>query len=173
MRIALALTLAAAPALAQDPPFGSQEDVADAAAVWEAMEALRLAGPGAIGAFPYEGIEPHGFVLETLQVVTEIGSHEGWLFVKRNYGPEGVSVEEMQADPEGHLAAVTVMFKREAGYDPENADWFYAKYLPGGEVEPNPAGVPLAGRVGKGMEEGCIPCHAGAGDFLFTTDAVE
>jgi len=31
----------------------------------------------------------------------------------------------------------------------------------------------LAGRVGKGADAGCIPCHAQAGgdDHLYTTDA--
>ncbi|KPP84625.1 MAG: hypothetical protein HLUCCO07_05865 [Rhodobacteraceae bacterium HLUCCO07] len=70
----------------------------------------------------------------------------------------------------GHHAAHTVMFRREAGYDPDNADWFWVKYLPDGSLDKNPSGTPLAGRVGKGMDEGCIACHAGVEDYVFTSD---
>ena len=52
---------------------------------------------------------------------------------------------------------------RDAGYDPENKDWFWAKYLPSGELDKNPNGMQLAGRVAKGAEVGCIACHTAAG----------
>jgi len=55
------------------------------------------------------------------------------------------------------------MFKREAGYDEENRDWFWAKYLPDGALDRNPAGIELAGRVAKGMDAGCIACHTALG----------
>jgi hypothetical protein len=36
------------------------------------------------------------------------------------------------------------MFQREAGYDPENKDWFYAVYAPNGNVVVNPLGMNMA-----------------------------
>ncbi|WP_223385488.1 cytochrome P460 family protein [Oricola cellulosilytica] len=160
------------------PPFGQAEDTDYAAKLWSVMEEMGLAGvtgENVIRGFPYEGIEPHGFVLDTLYATATIDGHSGALVVKRNYGPEGVSVEEVQADAAGHLAALTVMFKREDGYDDENRNWFWAKYLPDGSLDKNPAGVELAGRVVKGnAEAGCIACHASAGDdMLYTTDHIQ
>lgn len=78
----------------------------------------------------------------------------------------------MADDPEGWLKAVTVMYRREKGYDPDNQDWFWAKYGPDGTLDTNPKGIPLAGRVAKGMDAGCIACHAGApgADMVFNHD---
>ncbi|MCF6301775.1 MAG: cytochrome P460 family protein [Devosiaceae bacterium] len=162
-------------AFAQMAPFGNDEDVSYAAQLWAAMEAINLAGPDAIRSYPYEGVEPHGFVLETLYAKATLGDLTGDLVVKRNYGPAGVEIEAVQANAAQHLGAVTVMFKREAGYDDENNNWFYAKYLPDGSLDKNPAGVELAGRVAKGMDQGCIACHSAAPgeDFIFTTDHIK
>ncbi|MBE0414542.1 cytochrome P460 family protein [Yoonia sp.] len=167
------LAISAGPALAQEGgmPFGSPEDVAYAELIWTLMEAERLAGPNMIRAFPYEGTDPHGMMLETFYDVGTINGHTGDLIVKRNFGPEGVSADEVLANPEGHLGAYTVMFRREAGYDPENLNWFWARYNPDGSVSQNPMGMALAGRVAKGMDEGCIACHqAAADDMVFTSD---
>ncbi|MFC3119331.1 cytochrome P460 family protein [Jhaorihella thermophila] len=156
------------------PPFGSDDDAAYAAKIWAAMESLNLAGDNAICALPYEGTDPHGMMLETFYTKATIDGHTGDLVVKRNYGPAGVSVEEVQADPAKHLGAITVMFRREAGFDPEDQDWFWVKFLPDGSLDKNPKGMRLAGKVAKGADKGCIACHSGAGgdDFLFTTDAI-
>lgn len=165
------LSLAAGSAQAQDMPFGSDDDIAYAALLWDLMEAERLAGPGMIRAFPYLGTEPHGMMLETFYAVGTIGDHTGDLIVKRNFGPEGVSVDQVLADPDTHLGAYTIMFRREDGYDPENLDWFWARYNPDGSVAQDPMGLALAGRVAKGMDEGCIACHQGAADdMVFTSD---
>ncbi len=170
---AIALLAAGAPALAQQAGFGTETDRDYAAGLWDTMIAEGLAGPDAPLVFPYAGIEPHGFQLATLFTRATIDGHDGVLVIKRNYGPEGVTADEVIADPDGHLAAVTIMFKREAGYDAETGDWFYAKYLKDGTLDKNPAGMALAGLVGKGGDAGCIACHsaAGGGDYLFTTDA--
>jgi hypothetical protein len=63
------------------------------------------------------------------------------------------------------------MFQRE-GYDSDNNDWFWAKYLPDGSFDSNPAGVPLTGRIAKGMNSGCIACHTAApgDDMVFLND---
>lgn len=168
---ALTLGLAGAGTGAQEMPFGSAEDVAYADLLWQVMAAQRLAGSGMIRAFPYEGTDPHGMLLETFYATGTVGGHSGDLIVKRNFGPEGVSVDEVLADPDGHLGAYTVMFRREAGYDPENLDWFWVRYNPDGSVSRTAEGVALAGRVARGMEEGCIACHqAAGGDMIFTSD---
>ncbi len=63
------------------------------------------------------------------------------------------------------------MFQREEGYDADNRNWFWVKYLPDGSLDKNPAGMALAGMVGKNADAGCIACHRGDPDYLFTTDA--
>lgn len=170
--LAVAAALAAGAAHAQMAPFGNDEDVADAAALWDAMVEARLVGDNAIMALPYEGTDPHGMMLETFYTEATVNGHTGMLIVKRNYGPEGVSADEVLNDPAAHLGAVTIMFRREEGYDPDNQDWFWAKYLPDGSMDKNPKGMALAGRVAKGADQGCIACHTGAGgeDYIFTMD---
>ncbi|MEI4264259.1 hypothetical protein [Roseovarius sp. D0-M9] len=165
------LAVSASLAMAQDAPFGTDADAEYAAKLWSIMEEMKLAGDGMIRTFPYEGVAPHGMMLETLYTTATVEGHSGDLVIKRNYGPEGVSIDEVLDDPDKHLGAVTAMFRREAGFDPENADWFWVKYLPDGSLDKNPKGMRLAGKVAKGMDAGCIACHSGAGeDMLFTTD---
>ncbi|MFW8593061.1 hypothetical protein [Cribrihabitans neustonicus] len=169
--IAAALAMAAAsPAAAQEAAFGTDADADYAAELWRVMTELNLAGEGMLRSFPYDGVAPHGMMLETFYTTASLNGHTGDLVIKRNYGPEGVEASQVLADPATHLAAVTVMFRREAGYDPDNQDWFWAKYLPDGSIDKNPAGMRLAGRVAKGMDAGCIACHSGEDDYLFTTD---
>ncbi len=153
-------------------PFGTDTEVNYAAQLWTAMESINMVGDGMLRTFPYEGIAPHGMMLETFYTKATVGGHTGTLLVKRNYGPEGVTEDEVLKEPGKHLGAITVMFKREAGYDADNQDWFWAKYLPDGSLDKNPKGMQLAGRVAKGKPKGCIACHSGApgGDYIFTTD---
>lgn len=113
--------------------------------------------PEAVNAFPYEGIDPHGILLETFYTDATEDGYEGTLIIKRNYGPEGVTVDQVLESPSEHLGAVTIMYKREAGYAPDSGDRFWAKYLPDGSLDQSPEGVPLAGAVA-----GCISCHSGA-----------
>jgi len=164
--------LGASASIAQKAPFGNAEDIDYAAKLWKAMEAAHMAGSDSINALPYEGVEPHGAVLETFYTKATVDGYTGALVVKRNYGPAGVEIETVQADRAKSLGAVTIMFKREAGYDADNQDWFWAKYLPDGSLDKNPKGMQLAGRVAKGAEKGCIACHGSApgDDYLFTTD---
>lgn len=148
---------------ASHAPFGGEEDTAYAEKLWAVLDENRLVGDDAIKVWPFDGNEPHGAIQEVLATNATIDGHTGRLLVKRNHGGEGVTVEAVYDNPTEHLAAITVMFKREEGYDPENQDWFWAKYLPSGELDKNPKGVQLAGRVAKGMDQGCIACHTGAG----------
>ena len=163
--------LAAATAV-NSQPFGTEDDTAYASQLWQTMVEAGLAGEGAVTTRPYAGTEPHGFMLETFYGQASIDGHAGDLVVKRNYGPEGVERSAVQADRAGHLASVTVMFRREEGYDPDNADWFWAKYNPDGSLQTNPNDMPLAGRVAKGADQGCIACHRAApgGDYVFNND---
>jgi hypothetical protein len=67
------------------------------------------------------------------------------------------------------------MYKRESGYDPDNQNWFWAKYTPGGGLHVKEAKgmkIKLAGRVAKGKSEGCISCHraAGGGDYVYSSN---
>ena len=170
-----ALAMSASVSLAQDLMFGGEEDVAYAADLWKAMVELDLAGPGSmqIRAYPFEGTDPHGMMLETFYTTTMIDGYTGALIVKRNYGPEGVTVDQVMTEPAKHLRAITVMFQRELGFDADNQDWFWVKYMPDGTLDKNPKGVALAGKIAKGADVGCISCHENAGgdDYLFTTDA--
>ena len=170
------VTLSASAAFAQmDAPFGNGHDVDYAADLWAAMVEMNMAGPDAIRTLPYEGVEPHGFVLETFYTKATLDGYTGDLVIKRNYGPEGVEIDAVQANPAAHLGAITIMFKREAGYDEEDKNWFYAKYLPDGTLDQNGMGLALAGRVAKGADQGCIACHSAApgDDFLFSTDHIK
>ena len=168
---AAAATLVAAPAVAQE--FGTDADAEYAALLWDVMAEGRLVGDNALYGYPYPGVEPHGALLETFYTEATVDGHTGALIVKRNFGPAEVTENEVIGDPDGHLAAVTIMFRREDGYDPDNQNWFWVKYLPDGSLDQNPAGMSLAGRVAKGADQGCIACHSAEADYLFTTDAIE
>lgn len=153
------------------PPFGGEEDVTYAEALWETMKDTNLVGEKRTMSAPYTGQHPHGAILDTIDGEISVEGTTGPVIVKRNYGGEGVSMEAVWNDPGQYLVAVTVMFQRE-DYDPDNNDWFWAKYLPDGSLDTNPEGRPLAGRVAKGMEQGCIACHSTASgdDLVFGHD---
>ncbi len=156
------------------PPFGGKDSQAYAAKLWTALTQARLAGAGALHTKPYEGEDPHGAILETIDTTLAVGGHSGAVIVKRNYGPKGITAEQVANNPGKYLKAVTVMFKREKGYDADNQDWFWAKFNPNGSLQMNPKKMALAGRVAKGMDAGCIACHKAApgGDYVFLSDRI-
>ena len=156
---------------AMGPPFGGADDVAYAESLWGSLRDRHLVGEGAIISTPYTGTHPHGAILDTVDARTRVGSDEGPVIIKRNYGGKDVSKANVANNPGKYLKAVTVMFKR-AGYDPEDKDWFWVKYGPDGSVLKNPKGMLLAGKVAKGMSVGCISCHKAApgGDMVFNHD---
>jgi hypothetical protein len=167
----LAAFLAAAAGNAAAAPFGGSDDVGFAGKLWQAMQAADLVGKNAIISTPYTGTHPHGAILDTIDAQVTVDGERNIVIIKRNYGGEGVSKTNVANDPGKYLQAVTVMFKR-AGYDADNRDWFWVKYAPDGSVLKNPKGMSLAGRVAKGMPQGCIACHTGApgGDMVFNHD---
>ena len=167
---AAAADKAAKDAAAMMPPFGTDHDVGYAHLIWNALLDQKLAGPDAVAGTVYEGTQPHGFMLEMFIRSATIEGQKGDLIVKRNYGPEGVTADEVTANRKAHLGAVTVMFKREAGFDEETKNWFWTKFNADGSIATNPKGMALAGKVAKGMDQGCIACHSAAdgGDFVFS-----
>jgi len=149
------------------PLFGTEDDVAYAAAMWTALGDAALVGEQSIHAPFYEGAEPHGFVLETIFAELTMGDITAPVIVKRNYGPEGITVDEVATDPAAHLDAITVMYQR-VGFNDENNDWFWVKYLPDGTLD-------VAGENGMaGNVGGCIGCHVNApgDDWIFVTDRI-
>ncbi len=103
----------------------------------------------------YPAEEPHGAFLTTYvndRAHSAITGRKGAIparsiIVKENY------------DADKNLVALTVMYKV-AGYNPEEGDWFWAKYLADGTID-------LEGKV-----PGCIECHGlvRANDFIYTSD---
>jgi len=143
-------------------PFGGTEDVAFAKEMWEKLHA---SGYDALHNNLYVGGPPHGKVREVIE-----GVIDGQLVIsKTNYGGKGVSIDAVKKDPKAFLKAVTIMVKR-PGYDPEDKDWFWAKYKPDGTLHTNEKGMKLAGKVAKGKPVGCISCHASASgnDLVFS-----
>jgi len=156
-------------------PMGSETDQEDAAHLWAALKQDNLVGSDMKRARIYPGTPPHGKILETLHQQVTVDGHTGMAIIKRNYRGPDATVASVEANPEKYLKAVTVMFKREAGYDPEDKDWFWAKYKPNGSLHTMSKmgmDIHLAGRVAKGKDKGCISCHKGApgGDFVFGPD---
>jgi hypothetical protein len=133
--------------------LGTPEDQDQGAVLWGEMD-----GYEAWASFAgHEGMElglgPHGkFVTTTINDVAAADPAAlapGSIVVKGNYATE---------DPSS-LEALTVM-KIIPGYDPENGDWYWARYTPKGEMT-------HAGKVSM-----CIDCHfdADGEDFIFLND---
>lgn len=163
----LLAALTAQSALAQQKPagmpmaFGGAEDVAFASKLWGALKAAKLVGPDRINVQPFPGNEPHGAIQQVLDSKVMVAKRTGRVIVKVNHMAK--DVKSVYAEPNKAIGAYTVMFKKPAGYDPENQNWFWVKYKPSGEVDKNEMGMLLAGRVAKGMDEGCIACHRAIG----------
>jgi hypothetical protein len=150
-------------------PFSGPVSVSYAATLWDAMLSAELVGSNTINGTPYQGQAPHGAILDTVDATLTVNGHTGALIIKRNFGGPDVSKQAVANNPGKYLKAITVMYKRERGYDPDDRDWFWAKYKPDGSLDTNPKGMKLAGRVAKGQPKGCIACHKAApgGDFVF------
>lgn len=156
----------------QAASFGNKEDTDYAEQLWNLMKQARMVGDKAVISVPYKGSFPHGDFLDTLDGHLKVGDHDGRLIIKRNYNGEGTTREMIASNPTRHMKAVTVMYKRERGYDTENLDWFWAKYNTGGELLVNAREIPLAGRIAKGSKAGCIACHkrAPGNDMVYIND---
>ncbi len=150
-------------------PFGNEADLVDAKKVWTASLDAGFVGDNSIVTRPYKGMPPHGMILELMEKNVTIDGHNGALVIKKNYGGNGLTIDDVIGAPDKYLKAITIMFQREDGYDSDNKNWFYGKYSPDGSLQKNPKDMKLAGRVAKGAPTGCIACHKAApgGDFIF------
>jgi len=151
------------------PPFGGPADTSYASNLWKALVSAHLVGPNTIISYPYKGRPPHGKYLEMMKSNVTVRGRDGTVLVKKNYGGKDIDDEDILENHAKFLKSITVMFKREAGYDPKDKDWFWVKYAPNGSILKNPKGMSLAGRVAKGASQGCIACHgiAPGGDFVY------
>lgn len=157
------------------PPFGGPDDVKFANDLWASLSRSKLVGKESIVTYPYKGTPPHGNVLEFMESTMTVDGITDPTMVKKNYRGDGDAEALEHAvlnDRLKYLTSITVMFRREKGYDPEDQNWFWVKYDPGGSVQQNDKGMSLAGRVAKGMSQGCIACHGQApgGDYVYTHD---
>ena len=168
-------------------PAGKPADVDEARQLWLVLEQEHMVGEHAELLKPFIGAaRPHGWVLEVDSRVIQVGRHRGFVVVKKNYNGDTLSdkptIAEVEKDRRRYLKAITIMFKREPGYDPDNQNWFWAKYHPDGRLfSMHKMGmtIAMAGRLMKGgtspdRNRGCIYCHssAGGGDYIFYPDIV-
>ncbi|MBU2532079.1 MAG: hypothetical protein KKB37_05035 [Alphaproteobacteria bacterium] len=161
--LALFVTSHVALAQGKGQPFGGDADVAFAGQLWTAMKEANLVGVDRIVSRPFQGNEPHGSIQQVLDTRISVGGEAGRVIVKANHGGEEAGVDTVHRNPNKFLAAYTVMFKKPEGYDPENQNWFWVKYTTDGQLDTNPKGMKLAGRVAKGTNQGCIACHRAMG----------
>ena len=155
------------------PPFSGPEDVAFAGQLWHALEENRLIGASRFQAMPYKTPPPHGHFVESIDGRISVDGREGVVIVKKNFGKNKEETRQQIAnDPDKYMTSITVMFKREDGYDADNKNWFWVKYYPDGSLFKNPKGMELAGRVAKGSDKACIACHAAAPgkDYVYIHD---
>jgi len=158
-------------------PMGSAADQAYARSLWRAMVAARMVGPHAIHHAPFVGAaRPHGWILELAWGELEVAGHRGFAVVKMNYYGKDLTPARVARDRRRYLKAITVMYRRERGYDPDNQDWFWVKYRPDGRLfHQRMAGrtLAMAGHILAGPTPertgGCLYCHrsAGGGDYIF------
>ena len=155
-------------------PFGGEEDVKFAEAIWKAMEGYQ---DWPLKTNIIKGNTPHGAFVRIYYNIVTVDGKPYHVINKDNYmGKDAmgntVDIETVARAPEKLLAASTVMVQREAGYDSDNNNWFWAKFGADGSVAKNDKKMSLAGRVAKGMDMGCIACHKTAkdGDYIFIND---
>ncbi len=142
-----------------DSGAGRPVDNAFAEKVWKYMAENQLVGDERVRSHPFVGSRPHGSIQELIVTKAVIDGAAGRLIVKHNYGAQsGLTVKQVYAGaPSEHYEALTIMFQREAGYDPDNNNWFWAEYNPDGSVL-NFQGSDLSGRAPL-----CIACHTALG----------
>ena len=177
--LSLAVLLGACATLI-NAPAGTPADIDYAQQLWSVLAQERMAGPHAEPLKPFIGAaRPHGWVLEVDSRSIQVGGHRGFVVVKKNYRGDQLTVAAVEQNRRRYLASISVMFKREPGYDPDNQDWFWAQYRPDGRLFSKAMmgmKVAMAGRLMKGAtpekNRGCIYCHrsAGGGDYIFYPD---
>jgi len=153
----------------QDMPFGGPDDVAFAGKLWTAMDGYH---DWKMQSDYYTGQSPHGDIVRLYYSMATIDGTHYHVIAKDNFRGDNLTADMVAKAPDKYFTSATVMLQREAGYDPDNQNWFWAKYGPDGALMANPKGMKFAGRVAKGMSQGCISCHSQAkdDDYLFSND---
>ncbi len=138
---------------------GTSEDDAYAALVWKYMEENKFVGQDRMRSHPFVGNRPHGSIQESIATEAIIDGHKGRLIVKQNYGGKGkfTPKDVYSAGGNTHLEAITIMFRREKGYDPDHNDWFWAEYKPDSSI------IVYDGERLVGRANLCTSCHAALG----------
>ena len=164
------------------PVVGTADDVGYAQLLWSALSRARMVGKHASHEQPFIGAaQPHGWVLELHTGRLPVAGHTGFVIVKHNYHGKAIRVEDVERDRARYLASISVMYQREAGYDPDNKDWFWVQYTADGELASMTKmgmKIVMAGRLIKGASRsknrGCLYCHssAGGGDYVFYPEIV-
>lgn len=138
---------------------GTKQDNDYAAKLWKVMEENKLIGKDRVRSYPFVGKRPHGSIQEMVVTEATVDGHKGRLIVKHNYGADNdISPHSVYSANAGeNYVALTIMFKREKGYDSANNDWFWAEYYADGGIIKH-KGKDLTGRAPL-----CISCHAALG----------
>jgi hypothetical protein len=157
-----------APAV-KETAYGGVRDVTFASMIWPELARY---GTWLMRSDYLPGKSPHGDFVRVYYNTVNLNGTPYHVLLKENFGGEGAALVTVAKEPAKYLKALTVMIQREAGYDPDNRNWFWVKYNPDGTVAADEKGLVLAGRIAKGQAVGCIACHANArgGDYIFTND---
>lgn len=145
-----ALTLAAVSACASP---GTEEDQSERATLWREISDHQQWGQFEKHPGRNPGKRPHGTYVASY--INDVAASDqanppmGSIILKESYSTED------QATPNN-----TTVMKRIEGYDPDNGDWFWARFDAGGALT-------HSGKVGM-----CADCHfdAGSDDFVFLND---
>ena len=143
--------------------YGGKEDVELAIRLWRQLKNKKLVGKDRINVHAFKGKRPHGPIQQVYASTVTVNGHRGRAVVKANHKGKNLLIGDVYDEPNRYLADYTVMFVNEKGYDPENGDWFWVLYKPDGRIGRSATGAPVAGRVGKDEDFGCIGCHRAVG----------
>lgn len=140
------------------PAYGTAGDIAYAKTLWARLRRARLVGNHRLSARPTKGEQPHGSVQQIIAGSISVKKRRARVVVKANHRGQDVSLEGAFEDPKRFLTGYAVMAKRERGYNPAHADWFWVVYNPDGSLRKFDDKA-IAGRVDTGADNGCIGCH--------------
>jgi len=141
------------------PAYGKKADRLLAKVLWKSLLTNRMVGRNRLNVHALEGKRPHGAVQQIYAADIEVNGRMGRAIVKANHRKKGATLQSVYDTPNKFLSGYTVMFENEAGYDPENNNWFWVHYNTEGKVNRAANGLAVAGRVGKFSNYGCISCH--------------
>ena len=142
--------------------YGLAADVDFAKRLWTALRKHRWVGAERRMAAAQKGERPHGVVQQITKGELEVDGRTGRILVKANHRGSNATLASVMRHPNRYLSGYAVMYRREAGYDPANRDWFWVVFDRGGAVRTFESRA-IAGRVDTGATNGCIGCHRKVG----------